>query len=274
MLLQLKNQRQGKHGNQKVGQRDSKGEQARWEHLKILERVGSIDELIQHITFPIIAPTENVRGVSWTPDYAYYDIENKVYVVEDFKYYGGKKGSGTARDKAFRITVKAFHLVYPWYSVRIYSKARGLEVIFPGERIEDNMARLVLDEKMTVRILENIRDGKPRSMEEIANVLRNRGPLASQSVSSSIRLLIKEGFFVVGSNCWEYRRVNFNDADYIQKNRRTKDTHYCILPCKVKSVLTGRCCMYTREEFHQQSIGELAESDSGGVVVASCRAIQ
>lgn len=266
--LIVKQAKRLKHNNTKIQFEgvvfDSEGELARWRTLQLLERVGKIDQLYRQLSFHLLDPEKGVRGSIWFPDFCYYDAENDLFVAEDFKYYTADGKGGTAKDKSFRLKIKLFHKRYPWFDVRISSSAKGIETIYKGDKCD--MSKLVLDERMTVKILEVIRDEKNRSMEEIAALLRNRGPMSVPSVCASMRKLIQDGFFKEDGDCWHFKRINFQDTDYLAKNRRMPNNPYCQLDCKLKSVLSGKCTRISKKEFN----GKLSKTDSGMETVCEC----
>lgn len=71
---------------------DSKAESVRYAELKLLEREKIIKNLQVHPKFELSKKGTNIyfqpyRAVTYSPDFTYYDNENKCLVAEDVKGY-------------------------------------------------------------------------------------------------------------------------------------------------------------------------------------------
>ena len=66
---------------------DSKGEQARWANLKLLERAGEISNLRRQVRYPLLAHSSNGKPPAivahYVADFVY--TENECEIIEDFK---------------------------------------------------------------------------------------------------------------------------------------------------------------------------------------------
>ncbi len=82
--------RQGKYGVAPAAERtsrdgvvfDSKGELARWEELRLLERAGEVSELRRQVRYDLAV--EGVKVGTYVADFSYLDHKGR-HVVEDFK---------------------------------------------------------------------------------------------------------------------------------------------------------------------------------------------
>lgn len=82
--------RQGKYGVASKAERtsregvvfDSKGELARWEELRLLERSGEVSELRRQVEYPLVVG--GVKIGSYVADFTYLDHRGR-HIVEDFK---------------------------------------------------------------------------------------------------------------------------------------------------------------------------------------------
>jgi hypothetical protein len=66
---------------------DSTGEAARFQALKLRQRVGDITDLAAQVPYPLTAPNGEVIG-TYVADAVYFDCRARKWVVEDFK--GGR----------------------------------------------------------------------------------------------------------------------------------------------------------------------------------------
>lgn len=63
---------------------DSAAEAARYEHLKLLAKIGNISNLERQVPYPLLAPNGEVIGV-YICDFEYFDNVQRRKVVEDVK---------------------------------------------------------------------------------------------------------------------------------------------------------------------------------------------
>lgn len=75
---------------------DSKKEYHRWIELKLLEKVGSIEDLRRQVKYVLVPSQKDDRGkiiereVSYIADFVYFDSRASEYVVEDTKGFKTK----------------------------------------------------------------------------------------------------------------------------------------------------------------------------------------
>lgn len=109
--------RKGKYANIKTVVNgitfDSKGEAARYEELRILERTGEISDLRIHTRWELQPGWRDKDGKKWRAityesDFDY--TEGDRFVVEDFK---------GIKTQVFRIKEKLFRFIYPEFIFRI-----------------------------------------------------------------------------------------------------------------------------------------------------------
>jgi hypothetical protein len=83
---------------------DSKGEGARFQALKLRQRLGEIADLQAQVPFPLQAPNGEVIGI-YKADASYFDCAARQQVVEDFK-------AKPTRTALFRWKAKHFKAQY------------------------------------------------------------------------------------------------------------------------------------------------------------------
>lgn len=83
---------------------DSKKEATRYGELKVLEKAGLISDLMLQKKFPVQIGGKHF--CNYSADFVYYDREQGRTIVEDVK------STGTAKDAAYRLRVKAAELAH------------------------------------------------------------------------------------------------------------------------------------------------------------------
>jgi len=83
---------------------DSKKEANRYAELKILERMGSIRDLVLQPVFILQEKIKDIRPIKYRADFQYFDVLNNTVVVEDVKGF---------KTKEYLIKIKIFRAKYP-----------------------------------------------------------------------------------------------------------------------------------------------------------------
>jgi hypothetical protein len=88
---------------------DSKGELARWQELKLLERAGQIRNLERQSKFSCVV--NGVKVCNWIADFSYFEGERRI--AEDFK------SPATAKLPVFRLKTKLVQACHPGLTIQV-----------------------------------------------------------------------------------------------------------------------------------------------------------
>lgn len=86
---------------------DSKKEAKRYTVLRSLQESGYIKDLKLQVPFELIPKQSGERAVKYVADFAYYDLEKEISVVEDVKGY---------KTDVYKLKRKLFKYRYPEYT--------------------------------------------------------------------------------------------------------------------------------------------------------------